>query len=296
MKGQGESEPVTIPKEEAFRAALLVSMRLSLGKSIRQYPLWIIDMCCGRGRNKVGCDGSPIEALKLVRSYQRRFVAFFCDREKDYITELSSRIVRMGYRPDGREMNGGRVFCWCRSNVGLLAKIDTYMSSKENPRYAVGVLLCDPNGCSPKYGFPLQEIIEFSAKWRRIDIILNVNVRAINRCVGLGKSDIWMSLPGETAGQTAIRREKTIQTVQQDWPVHSLEELLAAFPDRYWLIREPLKSSSDTFVIVVGREAVTAGDRGLKFWPATSTVGKSIVDWVDLKVKGKKQLWRMPCL
>jgi len=266
MELQGQSR-ISRFKEEAYRGILEMSLRLSLGPrgSFAKFPYWGIETNCGSGENeKSKCDGSPIEFLKVMTLNNRHYHAIFCDKDGAKLRALYQRIISMGCPVDPDtitllEMDNSHMFSRVRSKI----------ESTETLRHAVGSVFCDSNGPSPKTGFALEAVAEFSSRCPKIDVIINVNVTGIHRALGV---------------KDERPRYQKFRDKISKWPAKSLDEVISCIrrPKEGWLIREPLFTRGGTsgymYVLLVARSIATKGSSILKLHPLMSAKGLEILE------------------
>lgn len=248
---QPQSKECTEWKERGFRECMELITRLSFGPagSLSEWYLWWIDMHCGIGTNiEVGCDGSPIEFIKVVQSLRRKYFAVFCDKGKEIIDVLKERVKKLGEPRKPNEI------CYRdEGNKGLLPIIAELISKLEpNPKYSVGGLLLDPKGTAVA-DTPYQEVYDFSAIHKRIDIVWNFNVRAFNRALTVARNNAEKIRNGEPTNIGCWGKS----TKQRGF--NTLDEFLAKMHKKFWLIREPV-GTNNTYVILVGRNRENASE------------------------------------
>jgi hypothetical protein len=228
VQGQGAT---TEQKERGIKGTLAISLDIADKPHLCRFPFWHIDLHSGSGFNKQAqCFGSPIAFLEAVRENPRPFRAFFVDINGACVVDLERRLVA-GYPAEAQ-------FChsFIGDNQGLLPVVGNLIRQSENPRYAVGSLLSDPNGWTDDV--PLKELANFAAEFPRIDLIFNLNVR-------------WYRL---AQGQIAKGLEGW---VNKDIP--SISDFPGRFSRKYWLLRKVIQSKGAPFVMLVGRN-IQAGD------------------------------------
>lgn len=260
MAKQGQSPLGTRHKLEGIYDILHLCAKISLGAERKfekwNYPFWFADLNCGSGWNEqANCYGSPIQFIEAMAEVNRKFCAYFCDKDQNRC-ETSLQTIVENYND---LTVGSKIRYFWKNNSKLLTKLaDWIIDSGENPQYAVGAILSDPNGPSID-GFPLKEIVEFVEQFPRIDVILNVNVTTMKKCRGV----------------------KKIEGFIDDWPAKTLREMIQLIPKRYWLIREPVLSKGYYYVILCGRNIRTGDHRKLGFHQVASQTGFQIIQKAD---------------
>ncbi|HEU0180314.1 MAG TPA: hypothetical protein VFV58_39260 [Blastocatellia bacterium] len=157
-QGQGLS---TCDKGRRIAAMFSMSMRIL-------YPgdtYYHFDLNAGSGWNdEYGVPGTPLVFLELAQKHLRRWKAMFFELDNARAGELETRLRG---RPNCRvEMLDNRHFMeW----------------AKGMPPHAVGSIVIDPNGWLYRSrtgaGVPVAEIIECCARFPRMDLIMNLNLR-----------------------------------------------------------------------------------------------------------------------
>lgn len=265
---QPQSRECTEWKERGFRECMELITRLSFGPagSLSDWYLWWIDMHCGVGTNvTVGCDGSPIEIIKVLQSLRRKYFAIFCDKSKEIIDILEERVKRLG---EPREPN--KIWYKYDGNRGLLPIVAELIKRLEpNPGYSVGGLLVDPKGTAVT-DTPYQEIYDFTAVHKRVDVVWNFNARAFKRALTVAKNNAEKIRNGEHTSIGCWGKS----TAQRGFD--TLDEFLAKMHKKFWLIREPV-GSNNTYVILVGRNRENASEsKRLGFYEINSPRGAEI--------------------
>lgn len=248
QQGQGGS---TQGKEIAFAA--LMRMALGIGKAAPDYPHWHLEMNAGSGRNdKASCDGSPLIFLRAAEEAGRTYRAFFCDNDEANIAALRANCFSLGPPPDGCERT-----VTCKDNAEFLDGVATLIRAAENPRFALGTCLCDPNGWK---GFPVEAIERFAALFPRIDLILNLNLSFFAMVKGAAAHPAPSCRPFADA---------------EKWP--SPEVLVGRFHKRHWLIRNPSSAKGMRFSVLYGSNFKVKTARFMGFVPLESIAGQEII-------------------
>jgi hypothetical protein len=164
-----------------------------------------------------------------------RFFAGFCDLD-------SSKLTTLFNRPELQRQD-----CWAfngDNNELAYAIPELIQQQGENPNYAVGMVLADPNGAD----IPLESLEWLAQTCPKLDFIINWNsARAKgNRANPVYGGDQYPTL------ETAIRR----------------------LNKQHWLIRQPL--SAHQFTLLIGRNTKIGDHRSLGFHHLHSPVGQAI--------------------
>jgi len=253
-QGQGLS---TRRKEERFAAALSISLGVSKAESVKDQQYYHIDLNCGSGWNETsGCEGSPMVFMREANAADRRYRATFCDSNLEYTSEL---MVRLNPFREG----GGYFEILTMDNGEALGWVaDTIRSAEMRPELAIGSLICDPNG--PKTGYPAEALKRFSAEFRRIDLILNVNMR------------VWRSAVG---ARDTLRKQADCRPCFKgfaDWP--DLQDSIAGFGKETWMVSNPLQVQGDCFSVFYGTNAPIARRSFQGFYSLESREGRQIME------------------
>jgi hypothetical protein len=193
---QGQS-CATIDKQRRISSALVVSMQLAeaagqkylMAKKGKNRPdratYWHFDANAGCGWNdEFDVPGSPLVfhcmADKYLRSLNRD--AIFCDIDRDRIKELRERLSEQkSYEYTSMCLN-------IDNETALGVFRDKILNSGENPKYAVGTIIIDPNGywhrSENNVGPPVEGLQDFAVKFPRIDIIINISTRICRMMMG----------------------------------------------------------------------------------------------------------------
>jgi hypothetical protein len=193
---QGQSVS-TIDKERRIAAGLTVSMRIANAKfGGKGYRFFYLDANCGGGYNyQVNVPGSPLVFWSVKQDCLTAMdpVAHFCDRDPIAIQQLRTRFASHPETAGSALLN-----CDNEDAIGVFA--DNIRSS-ENPKYAVGAALFDPNGyywrSTTGIGVPMGGLQWFPFEFPRIDIILNLNMRTFHLQRGAGHA---VMTPAEVLG------------------------------------------------------------------------------------------------
>jgi hypothetical protein len=247
---QGQSV-ATLDKERCIASALSIGMKIAnRAYSGRGYRYWHLDCNSGSGWNDdVDVPGSPLVFHRAADEYLTgmKREAFFCDIDFDRLKILKNRIS-----------NQCSSYCLPGDNEEAIQVFAERIRSSDNPRYAAGSVIVDPNGYwyrnSRGEGPPVNALTEFSKEFERIDIILNLNATAYKRQVGAG---FEMIAP---------------------------RDVLFSLNRSHWLVRRTICRGSD-FLLAVGRNLKTGSHPALGFHHIDSDEGRFIM----LKAEGKRQ-------
>jgi len=177
-QGQGDSTPW---KVDGFATVFHVSLDIGNAEKLRKWAFWHLDLNAGCGWNdKAGCEGSPISFLRVASQFKRPIRAYFCDKRQEACDALAGRIPPLSLP--------GTIFTnvVCCDNAALLGEIAKQIRRCENPEYAIGQVLCDPNGFND---MPLDALAAFAAEFPRIDVIIHLNISLFARMRGCKKSE-----------------------------------------------------------------------------------------------------------
>lgn len=244
---QGQNARYTPRKQSGFAATFAASLSISKGWAAHRYPYWHLDLNSGSGWNHVAqCYGSPIVFVREAIRKERRFNAIFCDHNEEYTDELRLHLADIAI-PDGSVAG-----IYCGDNGDFLEEAGRLIAIRENPQYAVGTCLCDPNG---ERAIPLQALRVFAATFPRIDLIINLNLSLFAMYRGCRAN----SMPGFA---------KKLEP----------EEILQALGRPHWMVSSPPAAGSGMrFMTAVGRTIDTGCRRFLNFYPLDSMRGMEII-------------------
>lgn len=254
-KEQGENPHHTAKKERGFAAIFATSLAISKGGNIAAYPYWHLDLNAGSGWNdRTRCLGSPLVFIEEAVKARRRCNALFCDNNPAFTHELSLNITSGALvdTPAFWALDSQLAVC-CRDNADFLPEAAAKIIEEEKPRFAVGTLLCDPNGFP--HGFPADAIRIFAAHFPRIDLILNFNLSLFARAMGACEAGL-----AGFAGHP------------------SPEALLKSFPRSHWMVSSPPRSGKgERFMTAIGRNYDAGKRRFLNFYDKDSQEGREIL-------------------
>lgn len=248
MQGQGDT---TEFKQRGFQRTLeknLWAVCANPTKYVSRFTYFHLDLNCGGGWNsRSQCIGSPLTAVRALASQgKKNYTAWFCDHNQEAVKQL----VRVSEIADDQ-----RCFIIHGDNHEVLKNFGLYIASKDKPMYAMGTVLCDPNGCFYDNAVPIKELHEFSQRFPRIDLILNLNVR-INRLI--------RGHVRENNGQ---------------WQAYiDIPDLPAYLNRNHWLIREPLQKKGNPFVMLIGRNMHMGDDQPFGLYHLDSADGQRIMN------------------
>lgn len=229
---QGQSGEATNLKELGFRATFAINLRIFVNRWGRdtRYRYFHFDLNAGSGYNQIaGCEGSPISfAQGAAREGCERFHASFVDLNKECVERLLAK----------PEMHDKRCFVHHGNNAVFAECIPSIIAHYgERPHYAIGTVLCDPNGTE----IPLAGLEWLSAQCQKLDFIINFNATATKRSIGAGYGHV------------------------------SLLESLSRLGKKHWLIREPI--GRHQWTMLVGRNYRVNDYAALGFYHLDSDQG-----------------------
>ena len=247
-QGQGAT---TEFKLRGIQAAITVTMRVATGPHLVRFPYWHIDLNSGCGINHdAGCIGSPLAFLQAASSLKPNYRAFFCDIREEAIAELKGRV---GTNSRCTLLRGD-------NRIALPLIAERIRGLERKPRFAMGTVLCDPNGYFYGDSVPADQLADFCREFPRIDIILNLNVRTRRLIRGC--------IEKRRAGWEDVRCLR-------------LDELPSFLNRRHWLIRNLISKGGDQFVLMVGRNYRLGDHRALGFHHLESVAGQAVLAAVE---------------
>jgi hypothetical protein len=241
----------TIDKQRCLASALAISMRVANSK-FKGFTYFHCDANAGSGWNEqVSVDGSPIVFHKLADQYlpDMRRQAFFCDINEDYIKRLNRRLT------ENRWCDHSHLFAQDNEEV-LPVFAQCIRNSGEKPHYAVGSIIVDPNGYFYRnqkgLGAPVASLQEFTSVFKRIDLVLNLNISSYWRMQG------------------------------QAWPkpLMAPSEVLRSLNKQYWLVRRTNYGGWE-WMLAVGRNVETGAHTRLGFHDIRSDEGRELMARFD---------------
>lgn len=244
-QGQGVA---TLDKERRVASALSIGMRVANAKFAGgPFRFWHFDANAGSGWNDlVDAPGSPLAFHAMADQYlpKMRRAAFFCDIREDAVEELRCRLHET-------PKHAATSVLLCEDNHSGVEKFAEAIERRENPKFAVGSLLIDPNGYWYRnrhgIGAPVQAVTAFAQKFPRIDVILNLNIRTY-----------WMQ---KERGHSVI----------------SPTDVLASLGKSHWLVGHADYGSSK-WLLAIGRNTKTSDHRALGLHDINSREGKDIMN------------------
>jgi hypothetical protein len=239
---QGQSL-ATIDKERRIGAALAIGMRIASDQFAgSRFRWWHFDANAGAGFNeKIGVPGSPMVFWQAAHKHLAlRPAPFFCDINTTAIGELRTALSG----------NGASVFMPMDNNAALIRFAGAITDAGENPKYATGTVVVDPNGYyyrnKQNIGAPTDALDWFLPRFPRVDIVLNLNTRV-------------------------YRLQKS-----QGHAVLAPRDLLASLHKKYWLVGST-QHGGDSFLIAIGRNVPTGDFAAAGLHKSTSPIGQSIL-------------------
>ena len=255
-QGQGAG---TERKQLSFFHVMRLGMRVAARNSkLLRYPFWLFDGNCGEGINrKVETHGSPFVAHhaadeEKLSADRRRF--FFCDRERELIERLNASLA---CRPEWSRSS----YCLFGDNESGLRLFAETIGSEENPKYAVGLIVIDPNGwyyrSKDGIGVPTNQLIEVAARFPRLDILLHLNAFHYWQLRGKGAD----ALPPY--------------------------DVLASLSRKHWLVGK-ISVGQSRFFVAIGRNFATGEHQAIKFYHLESDMGREVMNWAKAGEKGRQ--------
>jgi hypothetical protein len=245
----------TVRKEEGFATQLRISARLSKRLPDRTY--WHVDCNSGPGScDLIGTDGSPLVFDRIMAEEDRPYNGFFCDVNLKFTSALLTRLhARRATRPPGSWISVETM-----DNTECLSVVASMIRQRENPAYAFGTVLCDPNAIKDG-GLPLEALAKFHSEFPRMDSILHLNANVLRS--GRGAKRKFERNPAHC---------RPCFKGFADWP--ELEEWIPRFGTRDWWVRNPLAVQGHAFITLVGRQRRRESRRPYQdFYPLDSREG-----------------------
>lgn len=246
MQGQSLS---TIDKERKLAAALALEL-LIVQKFCRNDIYRHIDLNAGCGWNSdYGVKGSPLVFIELADLYLgKRWEATFYEINESLAQELWTRLRGIP-----------------RCTVLPLDNKHFRERARHFPRNAVGSVLADPNGwlfrSEKGIGDPVEEMVQFFAAHRRMDLIANLNVRFYKQAKG-----------------NARKYPAKFRAFQR---MHGLEELPRVFSKGHGLISDLCNHGGDTFVRIVLRNLKFGDWRAQGWYHWNAEIAKGIFRYAE---------------
>jgi len=251
---QGQSA-YTKDKERAIGSALSIGMRIVRSHpKLSQYRYWHIDVCAGSGWNEqVGVPGSPRVFLDIAKSIDlENFEAWFIERDRSAAESLVRSIG-----PDKRcfVING--------DNRDVLKMFSKRIAQFDRPKYAIGSVLIDPNGWLYRgrdgNGFDPLELSDFLSTHRRIDVVMNLNVRTFRM----------------------LRKNEALGHRVMDLP--AVSDMPALFNKEHWLLSDVGSYGGNSWVRLIGRNMATGDNRAMGHYHMNSEKGTEIVNAIEVR-------------
>jgi hypothetical protein len=251
---QGQSR-ATIDKERCIASAFAISMKIVNGKfGHSPFTFFHLDTNAGSGFNKdVNVEGSPIVFHRMADLYlpDMKREAFFCDVDEAAMRGLHSRLT-----DDWNK----RSYLFQRDNEEVVQMFDERIRlSRERPEHVLGSVIVDPNGywyrSKDGIGPPTKALIEFTRRYPKIDIILNLNTRWHRLADG---HDWYDGIPPR--------------------------QVLASLNKKHWLIKRTQYGGNE-YLLAVGRNILTGDHRAVGFHHLDSEQGST---WMTI-IEGRRQ-------
>lgn len=249
MSTHGQSE-ATIDKERRLGSALTIGMRVAAAKFSRHgFRYFHFDANAGSGWNDLfDVPGSPAVFWSLASQYlaDMRTYGFFAELDHDRAQQL------VAAAPENYAKN---TFIFARDNEQVLEVfIEFIRQSGERPEFAVGSIICDPNGWLYRnargHGAPIMGLRRLSIVCPRIDIILNLNARTYRLQKASGHH------------------------------VDSPRAVLQSLNKLHWLVSRTHRGR-DEFLLAVGRNFPTGPHAALGMHPLDSDQGRHVLTLVE---------------
>jgi hypothetical protein len=249
--GQGQGE-VTADKERRIGAAISVNMKIAENRfgDFQGKSYWHFDANAGSGDNdslSITVPGSPVVFWEAAERHLSGLKArpYFCDNDPDAIRALTARLASRGL--DKRSV----IHC-CDNEVALAAFERQIRASRENPRHAIGSVVVDPNGyfyrSAEGNGAPVESLIEFTRAFKKIDVIINMNMRIYAMQAERGHKGLMSPL-----------------------------EVFAKLNKQHWLVARAGRRGS-RFLLAIGRNFETGDHKRLQLYKLDSPQGAFIVE------------------
>jgi hypothetical protein len=258
---QGQSA-VTADKERRIAAAYSVSMTIANRQfGGRGYSFWCFDANCGSGWNQeVDVAGSPLVFWQAARECLTAMTPcpFFCDRDMAAMASLQQRLAQDAATRQHSILIPG-------DNDEAIEVFAETVSRRENPNFALGAVLIDPNGWYYKnadgIGAPVHALTWFTQAFPRIDLILNLNVRTFR-----------LMRPHHFGAHLLPPRD-----------------LLASLNKRHWLVGRA-KAGQSRFILAVGRNIPTRDHASLGLYSWDGPVGREILAQAESDGQGRLEI------
>jgi hypothetical protein len=239
----------TARKEQGFAACMGMSLDASM--PLPHEIFWYLSCNAGTGLNKT-CEGDPLVFARQALRRRRRHVRMeLCDSHPEAIEQLRANIERT--KPWLEDWQAA--FYPCDNREFLPRVAEKIRRTERHPECAFGLVVCDP--VSQGNGYPRLALREFAWEFRKMDLLIHVNVAAQAMVEGAIK-----------AGQKGF--EQWLRP----------EELMAEFPPKTWWVRNPSRGGAgiQRFITLYGH----GWERGKRtrfadFYPVDSVYGQKIL-------------------
>ena len=240
LQGQGDT---TEWKQRGLGSAFFIGLKVAAEK-LPASTYFHFDLNAGCGFNhEACCIGSPVAFFKSVEeSGHKKVVAHFVDKDRSSLEQLQTLI------PAGTLHH--------THNKDFVSSIPSLVG---HDRFAVGSILCDPNGAD----VPFDELAAVLKDYKRLDLIINWNSTIYKRC---NASPLHSTYP-------------------------QLQELPELFNKQYCHIRSPLPGDRHGFTLFVGRNFKTDGHRKLGFYSMDADQGEQIAHRLDTTAAQRKSMF-----
>jgi hypothetical protein len=259
----------TITKEEAYLDVMTMILRISTSPLMVKRPFWSIEMNAGCGYNhKSDCPGSPLVLHQAAIAAGRPVHVFLCEKNPEFVTQLQKRLANVAWP----QHSSCQIFPG--DNARSLPHIANIIRRLDDPARAIGTIFVDPNAWND--GLPLDDLDIFTAEFRRIDVIVNLNI------------GVWRpALECKRRAQAGDFGPNNTFRGFLGWP--EPEGLIWRFHKPYpggWMVRNPRRvrggnGGGHNFLMLVGTGHVARGRRFKSFYPIDSWVGKEILRTLD---------------
>lgn len=229
---QGQSDATEF-KERGLEAAFSINLKIFKDRMPGK-TYWHFDLNSGGGMNeKVGCIGSPLAFIRAATAKEvEKFYAFFCDSDANQTATLMRR---------AEISSNKRCFTINGDNASLVEAIPSIIDAIDNPQYALGMVLSDPNGAQ----VPLNELAELSRVCPRLDMAIHWNARV----------------------RRLMRGRK--------WEFIDIDDAIAMLNKQHWLIRKPL--GNHQWTVLIGRNFRVGDHKALGYYHLESREGQEIL-------------------
>jgi len=229
---QGQSAATEL-KERGLQSAFTVNLRV-FSKFKARYTYWHFDLNSGCGFNdEIGCIGSPLAFIGATKKTETpRYFSGFCDINPAAVSQLMA---------NEHVVQNDQCFTFNGDNASLITAIPDIIATRENPKYAIGTVLSDPNGAD----VPLDQLEWLSRTCPKMDFIVNWNSRVFK----LFQGKQWADKP-------------------------TLNSAVRQMNKKHWLIRQPL--GAHKWTLLIGRNFRIDGHHALSFYNLDTKKGTEI--------------------